>query len=69
LVEGNSNAGGNASGLLAQAGGIVRASDLMVTDNDLGLTFFGGGQLLSRGNNTVEGNGIDGSFSGSYGPK
>ena len=69
LVSGNTNAGGNASGLLAQTSGIMRVSNSTITDNDLGLSFLSGGQLLSRLNNTVEGNGIDGTFSGTYGSK
>lgn len=69
LVEGNTNAAGTGDGLLSQGGGILRASDLTVTENDLGLSFITGGQLLSRGNNTVEDNTVDGGFSGNYGPR
>jgi hypothetical protein len=43
------------------------------SDNDAnscetGMTFLAG-SLLSRGNNTVEGNGTDGSFTGTYSAK
>jgi hypothetical protein len=49
-------------------GAVVRVSDTTVTDNGTGLVF-GTGTLLSRGNNTVEGNGTNGSFSGSFSAK
>jgi hypothetical protein len=43
---------------------LVRVSNTTVTDNATGL--FASGSLLSRSNNTVEGNGTDGTFSGTY---
>ena len=47
----------------------VRVSDTTVTGNAFGLEQFGGGLLLSRSNNTVEGNGTNGTFTGTYLPK
>ena len=47
----------------------VRVSNSTVTDNNTGLTTFGTASLLSRGNNTVEGNVTDGSFTGAYSAK
>lgn len=47
----------------------VRVSDTVVTGNSLGLQAFGAGTILSRGNNTVEGNGSLQAFTGSYAAK
>ena len=44
----------------------VRASNCTITNNGTGLLNNQDGTLLSRGNNTVEGNGIDGTFSGTF---
>jgi hypothetical protein len=49
---------------------IVRLSGSAVTDNDIGLSALNTSQLLSRGNNTVEGNNTDTSGTiGSFAPK
>jgi hypothetical protein len=44
---------------------VVRLSNTTLTDNDEGVA----GNILSRGNNTVEGSVIDGTFSGTYSAK
>lgn len=50
--------------------GVIRVSNSTVTENTTGLSYgIGVGQLLSRSNNTVEGNGTDGTFSGTYSAK
>jgi predicted outer membrane repeat protein len=61
---------GNGTGAAASGTGTVRISDSCVTDNTTGLAQSGSGTLLSRGDNTVEGNGANhtGSVS-SYPPK
>jgi hypothetical protein len=51
---------------IARYGGTARVSNCTVTDNLTGLS---GTSILSRGNNTVEGNVTDGTFSGSYSAK
>ncbi|HZS06048.1 MAG TPA: right-handed parallel beta-helix repeat-containing protein [Blastocatellia bacterium] len=48
------------------AGATVRVSDSTITDNGFGVTTASGATLLSRGNNTVEGNSINGNFTGTY---
>jgi hypothetical protein len=55
---------GNVGGFPHQS--IVRVSNTTITNNGQGLAFgpFGNPALLSRGNNTVEGNGVDGAFNG-----
>jgi nitrous oxidase accessory protein NosD len=63
LVEGNS------TGLYAETTGKMRVSSTTVTDNDLGLSFVTGGQLISRGDNTVEDNTTNGAFSSMFSPK
>jgi Right handed beta helix region len=47
---------GNGTGASASGSGTLRLSDSCVTDNTTGLAQSGGGALLSRTNNTVEGN-------------
>ena len=47
----------------------VRVSDTTVTNNATGLEHASGGVMLSRSNNTVEGNGTDGTFTGTYAAK
>ncbi len=54
----------NGYGLLANPG-TIRASNCTITGNSTGLYFLGG-SLISRGNNTVQGNTTKGSFSGTY---
>ncbi len=65
LAANNSASGITSQGSLAT----VRVSDTTVTDNVVGLTQLSSGVMLSRSNNTVEGNGTDGTFTGSYTPK
>ena len=58
------------NGLGLYSAGVLRASNCIITDNTTGVKIgFGGGTLLSRSNNTVEGNGTDGSFTGTYSAK
>jgi hypothetical protein len=45
---------------------IIRVSNTTVTNNNIGLTFNPGGSILTRGNNTVEGNTNNGFFTGSF---
>ena len=45
----------------------VRAGDNTITGNSTGLSFSGGGALLSYGTNKVQANGADGAFSGPVG--
>jgi hypothetical protein len=47
----------------------VRLSNSMVTGNDIGISAQAPGIVLSRGNNTVEGNLFNGAPTGSYGSK
>jgi Right handed beta helix region len=51
------------------AGATVRVSDSTITDNGVGVTTASGATLLSRGNNTVEGNSINGNFTGTFSAK
>jgi Right handed beta helix region len=56
----------NGHGLESDSGGsTLRASNCTVTDNNVGLNA-SGGSLLSRQNNTVQGNIAKGSFTGTY---
>jgi hypothetical protein len=50
---------GNATGLSSSGSATLRVADSCVTDNTTGLAQSGGGVLLSRSNNTVEGNGTN----------
>jgi hypothetical protein len=50
-------------------GAIVRVSDATVMHNGTGLAVNNGGSLLSFGNNEVEANGANGTFSGTATPK
>src|ERR1017187_3071398 len=55
----------NGYGLVVDApSDVLRASNCTVTDNGTGL--FTGGSLLSRSNNTVQGNTTKGAFTGTY---
>ena len=46
---------------------VVRVSNSTVTDNgSFGVLTSLGGQLLTRSNNSIEGNGVDGSFTGTF---
>ena len=60
---------GNGRGLTAVNTDVtVRVSHCTITDNDLGIDPFltPSVQYLSRGNNTLEANGVDGTFTGVY---
>ena len=50
---------GNGAGLAASGSGLVRVSDSVITDNVFGLQQIGAATLQTRGDNTVEGNGVD----------
>ena len=68
----NSAAVGGGFGISAHGGGagtVVRVSNSTVTDNNTGVDSVAGAALLSRGNNTVEGNTTDGSFTGVFSAK
>jgi hypothetical protein len=61
---------GNGTGASASGTGTIRISDSCVTDNTTGLAQAGGGTLLSRTDNTVEGNGSNTTGTvGAYVPK
>jgi nitrous oxidase accessory protein NosD len=49
--------------------GTVRCSNCVITNNTTGLFVTGGAHLLSRGNNTFEGNATPGAFTGTYLPQ
>ena len=66
VAAGNAFAGFEAGGNPATAGGVIRASNSTSSDNLNGISTFNGGQVLSRTNNTVEGNGTNGAFSGTF---
>ena len=48
---------------------LVRVNNCIITDNNNGVVTFGGAQILSRGNNTLERNTNGNDFAGSYSPK
>jgi len=56
----------NFNGIFCGIDGIIRVSNATITGNENGLSIAGGGNVLSRGNNTVEGNGTDGFFTGTF---
>jgi len=61
--------GNGGTGIFASGGGspsVTRVSQSSVVRNVTGVGAGAGGSILSRGNNTVEGNNADGSFSGTY---
>ena len=65
-------ASGNGTGIYAVSSSstaIVRVSNCSVTGNATGVSTGTNGSTLSRGNNTVEGNSANGTFSGSYAAK
>lgn len=64
VATGNSFAGIFADG--SPGTSIVRVSNSTITDNNIGLTTNPGGSILTRGNNTVEGNNNDGFFTGPF---
>jgi hypothetical protein len=66
----NSGYGLGASVFSGNGPAIVRVSDTTVTHCSIqGIVGFGAGQTLSRGNNTVEGNASNGSFTGAFSAK
>ena len=67
----NCTANGNLYGVAATsttgATSTIRVSNCSITNNGTGVILNGAGAaILSRGNNTVEGNGTNGAFSGSF---
>ncbi|HZS05078.1 MAG TPA: NosD domain-containing protein [Blastocatellia bacterium] len=56
---------GNAIGIETHVAANIRVSNSTVTNNGTGLSVLGG-TILTRGNNTVENNSSNGSFSGTY---
>ena len=63
---------GNTYGIFASSTSgtaTVRVSNCSITGNGTGISPGANGSILSRGNNTVEGNSTDGTFSGSYAAK
>lgn len=57
----------NKIGLHAEgSGATVRVSNSTISENGAGLATGTGATLLSRGNNTVEGNSINGAFTGTF---
>jgi hypothetical protein len=69
----NSTISGNNLGIAVSSlqGGnsIARVANCTITDNGTGLEYLGPVMFLSRGDNTVEGNGTNGTFTGSYSAK
>jgi Right handed beta helix region len=59
---------GNYFGVYAEADGTARVSATTVTDNVFGL-YSSAASILTRGNNTVEDNTVNGSFTGTFAPK
>ena len=65
----NCQVANNPLGIESYTGSIVRVSNTTVTDNSYALIASGTATILSRGNNTVEGNGTDETFTGTYSAK
>jgi hypothetical protein len=64
----NSKSVNNAFGIRSLGPNVtVRVGDSTITGNNTGLTFAGGGALLTYGTNKVQANGVDGAFSGPVG--
>ncbi len=64
--------GNGGTGIYVSGGGtpsVTRVTQTTVTRNAAGIGAGAGGTILSRGNNTVEANNADGSFSGTYSGK
>ena len=59
----------NAQGIVSETSSAVRVRGTTVVDNVTGLSVTAGAALLSGGDNTVEGNGANGAFNGTYTPK
>ena len=56
----------NLYGVRAIGSATVRVKNSEIVGNDTGLSAVSGGALLSGGGNTIQANGTNGSFSGSY---
>ena len=54
----------NNFGVIAQSGAVIRVSNSTITADGTGVFAVTGGAVLSRGNNTVEDNGTEGTFDG-----
>ena len=63
------NSEGIVSGGVSTSVAIVRVSNSTITNNGIGLEPMGSSQIISRGNNTVEGNTTGQIFSGTFLPK
>ncbi len=64
--------GNGATGIFVSGGGspsVTRVAQSAIVRNVTGVGAGAGGSILSRGNNTVEGNNADGAFSGTYSGK
>ncbi len=59
----------NNQGIVSESSSAVRVIGTTVVDNATGLSVTAGSALLSGGGNTIEGNGVNGSFNGAYTPK
>jgi len=66
IISGN---GGDGVAARGSATAVVRVSDCTITGNNLGVTTDAGGQLLSRGNNTLENNAGGNTFPAAYSAK
>lgn len=66
VAAGNAFAGLEAGGNPATLGGVIRVSNSASSDNLNGIFTFVGGQVLTRTNNTLEGNGTNGAFTGTF---
>jgi hypothetical protein len=59
----------NGNGITADAGGVIRVQNSMITNNNTGVFAFNGGSVLSRGNNTLIDNTGGNTFSGPFSPQ
>jgi Right handed beta helix region len=59
-------ANNSTAGIQAGTDAVMRVSNSTIVDNQIGLSAPTNGQLLSRGNNTVEGNASNGAFTGTF---
>ena len=69
VLQGCTLSGNTAALALFDSGATAKLDNCVVTNNTTGLNRIAGANLLSRGNNTVENNGTDGTFSGNYSAK
>ncbi|MBA3744838.1 right-handed parallel beta-helix repeat-containing protein [Sporichthya sp.] len=56
----------NGTGIISETSSAVRVQRTVLVDNSTGLSVTAGSALLSGGGNTVEGNGVEGAFNGTY---